>query len=125
LPRIGAQFVGGLAVGLVIWTGLWLRSPAEQQVEKADQNYSVGDYVLSRQVEFSFAHQVEFAKEKIADLDTVFGVPWFLMAFLVGQVVLAGLSGWVFQNFDDGNQGDRNREWWARASGWFGAAAVG
>jgi Patatin-like phospholipase len=97
--ELGAQFVGGLAVGLVIWTGLWLRFPAE--------------------------HQVEFAKEKIADLDMVFGVPWFLMAFLLGQVVLAGLSGWVFQNFDHGDQGDRNREWWARASGWFGAAAVG
>jgi hypothetical protein len=68
-------------------------------------------------------------KRSIADLDLVFGVPWFLMAFLMGQVVLAGLSGWVFQKDTQSGQiddeGDRNREWWARASGWFGAAAIG
>jgi MFS family permease len=50
----------------------------------------------------------------------VFGVPWFLMAFLAGQILFAGLTSYLFKH-----AGDRNREWLARASGWYGAIAVG
>jgi hypothetical protein len=47
----------------------------------------------------------------------VFGVPWLLAAFSVGFVVYTGLTS--FSSF-----GQRDREWMARASGWYLAIAV-
>lgn len=86
--ELPAQAVAGAAVGLMIWSGLWLC--------------------------------LYYKKQEIFSLDdaAVFCVPWFLMAFLAGQVLLSGLTSYLFPL-------DRNREWWARASGWYGAAALG
>jgi hypothetical protein len=84
------QFLSGAFVGFLVWSGLNFRS----SITNGDMTY-LGDA-------------------------TVFGVPWFLMSFLAGQILLAGLTSHV-----DPKRGDRNREWWARMSGWFGAVALG
>jgi hypothetical protein len=84
------QFLAGALVGFVIWSGLKLRS-----------GITHGDMT------------------DLGDAAT-YGVPWFLMAFLAGQILSAGLTSHV-----DPQSGDRNREWWARSSGWFGAVALG
>ena len=73
------------------WFGVWLR------------------FLISKQLDHD-----------ISKYDAVFGVPWLLMAFLMGQVLLAGLSSRLVTA-----PSNRNRKWWARASGWFGAAALG
>jgi hypothetical protein len=84
-----AYAVSGAVVGLVIWSGLRLRS----SIKNWDMTY-LGDAA-------------------------VYGVPWFLMAFLAGQVVLAGLTSHLFPQ-----SGDRTREWLARASGLYLFVAV-
>jgi hypothetical protein len=86
-----AQAAAGAVVGIIIWSGLWL----------------------------CLSH---YGKQEFSSLDqvVVFGVPWFLTAFLAGQVLLAGLTSHLIPK-----SGDRDREWWARASGWYGAAALG
>ena len=68
-----------------------------------------------------------------AEYDAVFGVPWYLASFLLGQVLLAALTSRLYhlKSSDDPTDnrlnpmdGDRYREWWARAGGFYGAAAV-
>ena len=49
----------------------------------------------------------------------VFGLPWILLCFFAGQTLLAGLTSRLFER-----TGDRNREWLARASGWYLLAAL-
>lgn len=85
-----AQIVAGAVIGALIWSGLWLR------------------HVTTR------GHPEDAIK-----YDAVFGVPWYLMAFLLGQVLLAALTSRLYPK-----AGDRHREWWARASGYYGAWAV-
>ncbi|HTO78639.1 MAG TPA: patatin-like phospholipase family protein, partial [Methylocystis sp.] len=99
-----AQFFSGAFIGVLIWSGLWLRHllPAEHL-------------------------------EKTAKYDAVLGVPWYLMSFLLGQVLLAALTSRLYHvkssTEASGNElnpmdGDRYREWWARAGGFYGAAAL-
>lgn len=49
----------------------------------------------------------------------MFGVPWYLMSFLLGQVLLAALTSRLYPN-----DGDKHREWWARAGGYYAAVAI-
>ncbi|MCI0755749.1 patatin-like phospholipase family protein [Teichococcus vastitatis] len=79
-----AQGVAGMLVGALIWLGLRLRHGA-----------------------------VDGKSSDFADI-VVFGLPWMLLCFLAGQILLAGLTSRLFEN-----TGDRNREWLARASGWY------
>ena len=107
-PEFAAQFFTGAFVGALIWSGLWLR----HQVTAGDAAWP-------------------------AKIDAVLGVPWFLTAFLLGQVLLAGLttrlyhlkssvesSAHIASNDWNPMDGDRYREWWARAGGFYGAAAL-
>ncbi len=99
-----AQLLSGAFIGVLIWSGLWLRHLAA-------------------------AGHLETAK-----YDAVLGVPWYLMSFLLGQVLLAALTSRLYHvkssTEASGNElnpmdGDRYREWWARAGGFYGAAALG
>jgi len=51
--------------------------------------------------------------------DAVYGVPWLLLAFLAGQIAYSALTSLILDK-----SGDRTREWYARAMGWFGAVAL-
>lgn len=86
---LAAQFVSGCLSGFVVWLGLYLRN----------RYYGSDPYVVQ--------------------YDATFGVPWYLMAFLAGNVLLSGLTSYLFPL-----SGDRNREWWARAIGWYSVAAL-
>jgi hypothetical protein len=48
----------------------------------------------------------------------VFGVPWFLIAQLLAEMIFVGLTSWE-------EQSDSDREWFGRAAGWFLVAALG
>ena len=98
------QFFSGAFIGVLIWSGLWLRHLA------------------------TTSHL-----EKAAKYDAVLGVPWYLMSFLLGQVLLAALTSRLYHvqssvqasgNALNPMDGGRYREWWARAGGFYGAAAI-
>jgi hypothetical protein len=102
--EVAAQFFAGALIGALIWSGLWLR------------------------------HQATAGHPELTPkFDAVFGVPWYLASFLLGQVLLAALTSRLYRlkssvhPADNGlnpMDGDRYREWWARAGGFYGAAAV-
>jgi hypothetical protein len=48
---------------------------------------------------------------------TVYGPPWILFCFLVGEAIYVGVTSRM-------PSGERDREWLARAAGWFGIVAV-
>jgi hypothetical protein len=98
-----AQLLSGAFIGVLIWSGLWLR------------------------------HQATAGHLETAKYDAVLGVPWYLISFLLGQVLLAALTSRLYHVKSStevsGNElnpmdGDRYREWWARAGGFYGAAAI-
>ena len=93
--ELPAQAVAGALVGILICTGIWL------------WYYELAYYNLAYQL------------NDLSDV-SVLGLPWFLMSFLMGQVLLSGLTSRLF-----GREGERNRERLARASGWYAAMAVG
>jgi hypothetical protein len=56
-------------------------------------------------------------RELLGTYLAVYGPPWILSAFLVGEAIYAGLASRL-------PYGERDREWLARTGGWFGIVAV-
>jgi hypothetical protein len=57
------------------------------------------------------------SKEDLAKYLAVFGPPWIVFCFLLGEAIYTGVTSRL-------PYGERDREWLARASGWFGMFAV-
>jgi hypothetical protein len=47
----------------------------------------------------------------------IYGVPWFIMAQLVAEMIFVGLTSWQINS-------DADREWFGRSTGWFTVAAL-
>lgn len=96
LGELAAWSLAGLCTGALVGGGAWLCWKATLPTE--------------------FTHTVG-EQWHLARLLTVAGPPWILLSFLAGEVLYTGLASRL-------PYGEEDREWLARAAGWFGAVAV-
>lgn len=124
-------YARGPAWGALIYFTAWLvgrlasrthATPAEKPIEPQDVFYwTVSGAVVGllaalgmKTIAFGLAHHEPLALEAAE----ILGFSGFVLAYLVGDLLYAGLASFS-------RKGDMDREWLARSSGWVSAAAVG
>lgn len=123
LYELAALAFSGGFLGFLGWSGGYLRATASHG-DTAELNDLCGLSDLDHSSKFGalcdFGDPSALSElARFSDLRDVatYGVPWFLMSFLVSQVLYTALT-------SRASFGERDREWMARASGYYGAVAV-
>jgi hypothetical protein len=55
----------------------------------------------------------------------IFGLSWFMLAYLAGELLYVGLASFSVKSKSGWERGEMDREWLARSSGWLAAVLVG